>query len=122
VLRAQKQDAPLLQIADACAMVIRHCLEERVGAQTFINVLSNGESEKVHMFGTMIDPEFPGGFNILTFITPPSWTKRLKQALLRVWRSVAQTKRLSIKSRKLRNPSRFLVRNARNHASGCSGC
>jgi hypothetical protein len=66
----QKHEASLLQIADACAMVIRHCLEERTNAQPFINALSIGQPTKIHDNGRFIAHDRPAGYNILTFSRP----------------------------------------------------
>jgi hypothetical protein len=66
----QKHEASLLQIADACAMVIRHCLEERADAQPFIDVLSVGKPEKIHNDGLFKRNGMPAGYGIITFSTP----------------------------------------------------
>lgn len=64
---AEKTEASLLQIADACALVIRYCLEGRNDAQEFIDALSLGHPEKIHDNGKLTAPDCPAGYNVLTF-------------------------------------------------------
>lgn len=65
----EKHEASLLQIADACALVIRYCLEEKSSAQDFINLFSLGHPEKLIPKGET--PEKTAGYNVLVF-SPPS--------------------------------------------------
>lgn len=62
-----KHESSLLQIADACAMTIRYCLEGRSDANAFIDALSLNQPERIHDDGQFLDEEFPGGYNLLTY-------------------------------------------------------
>lgn len=62
-----KHESSLLQIADACAMTIRYCLEGRADASAFIDALSLNQPERIHNDGQFLDEEFPGGYNLLTY-------------------------------------------------------
>ncbi len=67
VFMAEKDEASLLQIADACATVIRYCLEGRSNAAEFIDALSVGHPENIHDHGTHLIADNEAGYNILTF-------------------------------------------------------
>lgn len=69
-LFAKKDEVSSLQIADACAMVVRRSLEDRQDIYPFEVALTSNQPEKLHNSGQMKDPEFPGGFNILNFYPP----------------------------------------------------
>jgi hypothetical protein len=65
-----KRGAPLIQIADACAMTIRHCLEGREDALPFIEALSVEKPGKIHMSGRFLANASSAGYNILTYSKP----------------------------------------------------
>lgn len=62
-----KNGASILQLADACAMIIRFCLEKRADAQAFIVALSLGRPEKIHVNGLFLHEHHPVGYNIIGF-------------------------------------------------------
>lgn len=67
VFMAEKDEASLLQIADACATVIRYCLEGRTNATEFIDALSAGRPEYIHNHGDFLSTDKQAGYNIITF-------------------------------------------------------
>jgi|GEM_PF-1574804 len=61
----EKKDAVLLQIADACALIIRYAIEEKQGGQPFVNALSVSNPGVFK-----VDPD-TGGFMVLDFVDKP---------------------------------------------------
>lgn len=61
----EKHESPLLQIADACALVIRYSLEEKATAKAFIEAFSQGHPERIPVKGAT--EENMAGYNILVF-------------------------------------------------------
>lgn len=80
-----KHESPFVQIADACAMVIRRYLEGRPNIEEFASVLSGGNPEAILMRGQALDPETPAGYNILSF------KQRPKPSLFATWRKIWQS-------------------------------
>lgn len=66
VFLSEKSEASFLQIADACALVIRYCFEARADAGEFISSLA--PPEKIHDNGSLIMPDSAFGYNVLTFL------------------------------------------------------
>jgi Protein of unknown function (DUF3800) len=60
-----KHGAFLLQIADACAFIIRCYLERKEGIEEFISALTGGHPEKLGSAGD--DKEHFGGYSAMTF-------------------------------------------------------
>ena len=62
VHHAEKRGAFLLQIADACALILRYAFEEKASAQGFIALMLGDNWQKPH-----INDERFGGFQVLPF-------------------------------------------------------
>lgn len=62
---AEKHEASLLQVADAAALIIRYCLEERADAQDFIKLFSQGHPEELIFEGE--NPNREPGYKVLVF-------------------------------------------------------
>jgi len=102
----QKHEASLLQVADACALILRYSLEQRSDAEPFIRMLSSNQPEKVTMNGHFLEPDIAGGFNVLTFSRPPrNWTNTAKGALFQAWQSLMKAKRRFVTLKRSPNPS-----------------
>jgi hypothetical protein len=70
VYHAEKHEASLLQIADACALIIRYCLEGKASAADFINSFSQGHPERIPVEGATDDNY--AGYKVLVFSVPAS--------------------------------------------------
>ena len=62
---AQKDEAPLLQLADACALMVRYAIEQKESALKFLEVLSDGKPQEIAVEPPLA--EHGGGFKVLTF-------------------------------------------------------
>jgi Protein of unknown function (DUF3800) len=82
---AEKYEASLLQIADACALVIRYCLEEKASAQEFINWFSQDHPEKIFVRGVRVSEDAPMGYNVLVFSAPAK--KSVFARIRKLWHS-----------------------------------
>jgi hypothetical protein len=65
----EKHEASLLQVADACALIIRYSLQKRTDAEGLINLFSQGQPEKLIPEGAA--EESMTGYNVLMFSPPP---------------------------------------------------
>ena len=67
---SEKHEASLLQVADAAALIIRFCLEERADAQDFIKLFSQGYPEKLIFKGAPAGEDKTSGYKVLVFSDP----------------------------------------------------
>jgi hypothetical protein len=72
----EKHEAPLLQVADAAALIIRYCLEERADAQDFIKLFSQGHPEKLIFEAAPDDEHKTSGYKVLVFSDPATADSR----------------------------------------------